>query len=122
VTDTAARNINDLELELSVGGDVETVRFGSFTGVDARLFRQEMGMSLRRAWFAVLLRNEDWDTDLVAGIVWLHQRKSNPQLLWDQVAERVTYDDMVRPSVNGAGPSMNGDSADGGVGDPDPEA
>ena len=98
MTDTdARRRVNDMELELTVGGESQRIRFGDFSAIDARMFREQIGMTLRRAWFAVWTRDADFDVDLIAGLVWLHRQKSDPNLLWEDVAERVTYDDATRP-------------------------
>lgn len=80
-------------LEIYDGDQVHKIRFEDFTGLDFRAFRLEMGMSLMDAMTIVLSgRNEP---DILAALTWLHLRKSNDRLRFEDVAERFTLDHVI---------------------------
>jgi hypothetical protein len=113
----------DMTLQIVDGDDVHIVPFGSFTALDARVFRLELGMSLMEAFRRILYGQEE--LDIVTGILWLHQRKDNPALPYEEVAGRFTYDRWnesmaKRAAKENAGVVVAG-AAEGKV-DGDPEA
>lgn len=80
-------------LEIYDGDQVHKIRFEDFTALDFRAFRLEMGMSLMDAMTIVLSgRNEP---DILAAVTWLHLRKNNDRLRFDDVAERFTLDHVI---------------------------
>ena len=102
----------DMTLEIVDGDDVHTVAFGSFTALDARAFRLEIGMSLLQAFRLILYDQEE--LDIVSGILWLHQRKTNPALPYEEVASRFTYDRWNESLAKKAARENAGVPADGG--------
>lgn len=72
-------------LAISVDGKDYVIRFGDFNALEAREFRREMGTGLAAAF------NDTPDLDTVAGVLWLHRRKTNPKLKFEDVAKELTY-------------------------------
>jgi len=96
-TTTAAQSSNgtapaplDMTLEIADGDTVHVVRFGDFNALDARAFRLELDLSLLDA-FSLALGGVR-DLDVLAGLIWLQERKDQPELTYQAVAERFTYE------------------------------
>ena len=87
----------DMRMVITAGGHRYDVNMGSFTAMDARLFRDEFGVPLTMAF-------QQPDLDLVAGVLWLHRRKSNGRLTYADVAATMSYDEWLD--------SMSGDEDD----------
>jgi len=75
-------------LEITVNDKQYVIRLQDFSALEAREFRREMGSGLTAA-FA-----DTPDLDTIAGVLWLHRRKSNPKLKFDDVARELTYDNF----------------------------
>lgn len=72
-------------LEITVDGKQYVIRFEDFNALEAREFRREMGSGLAAA-FA-----DTPDLDTIAGVLWLHRRKTHPKLKFEDVARELTY-------------------------------
>lgn len=79
----------ELKLKITMNGQVDEIRFNDFTGLDARAFRQQVGVSLVDAFMG------NPDVDILAGLVWLHRRKTKPRLSYEDVAGEFTYNDLI---------------------------
>jgi hypothetical protein len=85
----------DLTLVVNEGDTSHKIRFGDFTALDARAFRAEMGMPLIDAFLRA-----DADVDILAGLVWLHERRERPNLAFSDVAVRFNYGDLFAGRLN----------------------
>ena len=92
--------------EVSIGGKRTRVMLDSFDGRDTKLCREETGHA-PQFWFQ---RQEEWDIDIIAMLVWLTRRKFKPSLTYDDVLESISYDNFEVV-----------DSTDDPEGDDDPE-
>lgn len=72
-------------LAITVDGKEYVIRFEDFNALEAREFRREMGAGLAAAF------SDSPDLDTIAGVLWLHRRKTNPKLKFDEVAKELTY-------------------------------
>lgn len=101
-------------MSLTVDGEEYIIRFEDFTALDSREFRREMGMSLAQAF------TTDPDLDMVAGLLWLHRRKTEPKLKYEDVAKKLTY---LNIEVEDPDPDADGsaDPAGSEGGETDPE-
>lgn len=77
----------NLTLTIEHGGKTYTLSTGDFTALDARTFRQTVGIRLVDGFIAP-------DLDAIAGLLWLHKRRTHPQLRFDDVAKTVTYESI----------------------------
>lgn len=101
---------DDPVLELTVDGTVYRIRFDEFNALDAREFRRELGTGMAAAF------TESPDLDTIAGVLWLHRRKTNPKLKFADVARELTYLDFEVDDD-----SNSDDEEDGSQGDDNPE-
>lgn len=85
----------DLAVRITIAGEPHEFRVGDYTAVEARLFRGEMGVSLQK-----IFRTGDLDIDVIAALMWLHRRRDNPRLTYDEVASELTYDDLRTPDTD----------------------
>lgn len=92
-------------LSLTVDGKEYIIRFQDFNALEAREFRREMGTGLSAA-FA-----DTPDLDTIAGLLWIHRRKTNPRLQYDEVAKVLNYDNLEIEESDGSD----------GTEEPDPE-
>ena len=76
--------------EVSIGGKRTRVMLDSFDGRDTKLCREETGHA-PQFWFQ---RQEEWDIDIIAMLVWLTRRKFKPSLTYDAVLESINYDNF----------------------------
>ena len=76
--------------EVSIGGKRTRVMLDSFDGRDTKLCREETGHA-PQFWFQ---RQEEWDIDIIAMLVWLTRRKFKPSLTYDDVLESISYDNF----------------------------
>lgn len=97
--------------EITVDGKQYVIRFEDFNALEAREFRRELGSGLAAAF------NDTPDLDTIAGVLWLHRRKTNPKLKFDEVAKELTYFNF---DVVDDDEDVVGDDEDA-VGDDDPE-
>lgn len=72
-------------LEITVDGKQHVIRFEDFSALEAREFRREMGCGLASAF------SDSPDLDTIAALLWLHRRKTNPKLKYEDVAKELTY-------------------------------
>jgi len=72
-------------LEISVNNTNYLIRFEDFNALEAREFRREMGSGMAAAF------TDTPDLDTIAALLWLHRRKTNPKLKFDDVAKELTY-------------------------------
>ena len=72
-------------LEISVNKTNYLIRFEDFNALEAREFRREMGSGMAAAF------TDTPDLDTIAALLWLHRRKTNPKLKFDDVAKELTY-------------------------------
>lgn len=72
-------------LEITVDGKEYVIRFEDFNALEAREFRREMGSGLAAAF------SDTPDLDTIAGVLWLHRRKTHPKLKFEEVAKELTY-------------------------------
>ena len=76
--------------EVTIAGKRTLVRLDSFDGRDTKLCRDETGHA-PQFWFQ---RQEEWDIDIIAMLVWLTRRKFKPSLTYDAVLESISYDNF----------------------------
>lgn len=74
-------------LQLTVDGKPYTLRLGDFNALDAREYRRELGAGLLAAFSAP-------DLDTICGLLWLHRRKTEPKLKYEDVARTFTYESV----------------------------
>lgn len=67
------------------------VRLGDLTADDGLTFRRLTGLPLLTAFTG----SRHGDLDLLTAVVWLHRRKREPELQWEEFARSFTYDDVV---------------------------
>lgn len=110
-TTPAAPTSEALTMRLTIDGHRHEFRLGDYTALEARLFRQELGMSLQRVF-----RQGDVDIDVIAALWWLQVRRTKPQTTYEDIAGDFTYDTLIQS--NRADTTTDG----GDVGGDDPEA
>lgn len=85
----------DQGIAINVNGKRYEVQMGDLTAADAQIFRREMGMSFMKT---MQLDPEDFDLDVIAGIVWLARRKDGEvNLRLSEVASEIGYDTEIEP-------------------------
>lgn len=97
-------------LAITVDGNEYVIRFEDFNALEAREFRREMGTGIAAAF------TDSPDLDTIAGVLWLHRRKTNPKLKFEDVAKSLTY---LNFEVDD--PSSDGGDDEGEGGETDPE-
>jgi phage tail tube protein FII len=109
-SEQARRQEQSRALRIDVNGKQYTLRFGDVTGVEAKAFREQVGVP-----FTKIMRNdEDWDLDWIAGMVWLARRLDGERMLrFDDVAAEIGFDtefDVSQAGVDVAdGPVVEGE-------------
>lgn len=74
-------------IRFKVNGQSHDIDLGNFTAIDAKDFRKAVGISLGEVF-----AKEAVDIDVIAGILWLDQRRFKHGLTYDVVARGFTYD------------------------------
>ena len=82
-------------MEFCIRGKNYSIAPGDLNAIEARDYRREMGES-----FAHHTQLEDIDIDVIATLVWLVDRRTNPAITWEAVAEAITYDDLREIEVD----------------------
>lgn len=77
----------DFRVAFAVDGHSYSVGPGDLSAVEARLYRREMGSKL-------IAGLSDVDLDVIATLVWIINRRDDPTLTWEAVAETITYDSV----------------------------
>lgn len=88
-TNQPKKSNEDLTVRLTIDGVTHAFRVGDFNAIEMRLFRREMGVSM-----AKVFREGDFDLDVAAALLWISQRRSRPDLTYEQVAGDLTYDKL----------------------------
>lgn len=92
MTPTRKRSMaDDPVVEITVDGTTHTIDFSALTALDARDFRAAVGLSLT----SVLFDHEDPDVDVVAGLVWLARRATEPEVTYGDVAGSINLRSAV---------------------------
>jgi hypothetical protein len=95
---TKQKQKDEVTISFKVDGRSYTMRMSDFNGIDARDFRRELDMSLLEGF-------EHFDLDTAAGLLWLHRRKREPKLTFEQVAGSFNYDSLdLNDKTTGAEP------------------
>lgn len=81
-------------VRVTVDGTDYDLDFSDLTGIDAKDFRREVGIPLA----AVLAETQDPDIDVIAGLVWLARRKTQPSLTYTEVAAGINF--MMDMDIN----------------------
>jgi hypothetical protein len=79
------------DFTFTVHGKPYRIRIGDFTGTEARLFRQAVGMPFIAALGGIASGQVEL-LEAVAGFKWLVDRKHKKDLAYDDVLETLTYD------------------------------
>jgi hypothetical protein len=82
------------DLRLTIDGKPLEIFFNEYTGLESRAFRQTMGFSILDV-LGTLSRRELPDLDVLACMVWLVRRRTEPDLTYEEVADGMTYQDMA---------------------------
>jgi hypothetical protein len=69
------------------GGQQVKVDQGQFTAAEAQAFRHAVGARLLDAFM-----QQTSDVDLIAGVLWILERRRNRALTWKAFSEAFTYD------------------------------
>lgn len=80
-------------LVITVGGKKYSLDITDVTGAEARAFRREVGASVIDAGELAGAGTID-HLEFVAGVKWLIDRRSNPDLVFDEVLNNITYGDV----------------------------
>ena len=104
-------NDDALTMRLTIDGHRHEFRLGDYNALEARLFRQEIGMSLQRVF-----RSGDVDIDVIAALWWLQVRRTKPQTTYDDIAADFTYDTLRQSN---AADTDDDEQDDGQVVDPE---
>lgn len=75
--------------EIIADGVKYTIRMSDLSAADAGLFRKTVGLPLAAAF-----TEGNADIDVIAGLVWLVRRKTNPTLAYAAVAETLNYGNL----------------------------
>lgn len=79
--------------DFTVDGKEYRINFSDFTGSEARLFRQQVGVALIAALTAVEQGGVD-PLELVAGFKWIVDRRDNPEADFDKILDSLSYDSV----------------------------
>lgn len=74
-------------LAVTVDGEDHFIRLSDLTALDAKDFRAQVGIPL----LSVFAGSVTTDLDIVAGIVWLCRRQTNPRLRYAEVAAAMNF-------------------------------
>lgn len=91
IGDTATR------IEITMDGDTIVIDLLDLTGEESNLFRKAVGIPPAQAMVTGL------DLDGIAALIWLHRRKRNRSLTYEQVAKTVTWRNVDMQEVAGDG-------------------
>lgn len=73
-------------IEFGFQGKNYSIGPGDLNAVEARDYRKQMGESLARS-----MQSGDIDIDVIATLMWLTDRRTNPTVTWESVAGAVSY-------------------------------
>ena len=73
-------------IRITVAGKQHYLKFDELSAKDAKDFRHETGSSL-----ATVFLEGTVDLDIIAGLLWLERRKTNPKVTYDSIASTLTY-------------------------------
>ncbi len=90
-------------IEFHYDGKDYQISPGDLTAVEARDYRRTMGESLART-----MTGGDIDIDVIATLVWLVDRRTNPGISWESIADRMTYDAMTDVEIDEGEPDPSG--------------
>ena len=83
-------------IAITVDDTTYKLRHDDVKGSDAMAFRQQMGMSFRKA---IELCQEDADIDLIAGLIWLARRQDgDKKITLEEVADGLSYGSNISSS------------------------
>ncbi len=83
----------ETKLEATIDGKTYSLDFADFTGLEARLFRQAVGVSMLSA--AELVEKGELDgLEMLGAIKWLVDRRDDPALSYEDVLEGLTYNSI----------------------------
>lgn len=89
----AAPKKGDSTLTVTIGDQKYELDITDVTGSEARAFRREVGASILDA--GEMAAHGSLDTlEFIAGVKWLIDRRSNPDLVFDAVLNSITYGDV----------------------------
>lgn len=99
-TPAASNGQAEFEIAWSFEGRGYRITPKDLTAVESRLYRQQMGQPFMRT-----MADGDIDLDVIATLMWLMDRRDDPLLDWEDVAERITYANISELDVGAADPS-----------------
>jgi hypothetical protein len=70
---------------IKLDGQEHRLAAGDITALDAKAFRAVVGRPLMTAF------DGDVDLDVIAGVVWISRRRTEPGLTYEQVAGGISY-------------------------------
>jgi hypothetical protein len=79
----------DTKMEITVGNETYLIAVEDLTGLEVKAYREAVGTSPMAAF------SNQPDLDVVAGLVWIVRRRTEPGLTYDDVAGVMTYGDLL---------------------------
>lgn len=93
-------------IEFTFEGRSYSLSPGDLNAIEARDYREKVGERL-----ANTLSRGDFDIDVLATLMWLVDRRTDPHLAWEDVASQVTYAKLDRFEPSGEASEDPSDSA-----------
>lgn len=87
-------------ISISIDDTEYVIRMSDMTGLDAKDFRAQVGMTLTSVFFGQVPQ----DIDTLAGLIWLARRRTEPGLTYRQVAGSINLTTVMDVGTTEANP------------------
>lgn len=93
----------DKVIRFKVDGARYDIDLGDFNAIDAKDFAPTVGMPL-----AEVYSGKPLDLHVIAGLMWLTRRKTNPDITYRELAEGLTYGNLESADPSESPPEASG--------------